>query len=108
MLFENPHVRVFEGRTSYWPEEPDAQSPANVLVSLDWIRLKLTLPDGKTVIHDFSPNQVQWIGEGRKHSWEAIARQRTRDCDRSEGSSAGGRRLTREAVGALATVFAEP
>jgi hypothetical protein len=33
----------------------------------------LTLPDGKTAIHDFSPSQVLWLGEGGNHSWEALA-----------------------------------
>jgi len=47
--------------------------PPTLLVSLDWIRLKLTLPDGKTAIHDFSPSQALWLGEGGTHSWEALA-----------------------------------
>jgi hypothetical protein len=25
------------------------------------------------VIHDFHPGNVQWLGEGGTHSWEAIA-----------------------------------
>ena len=73
VLFENPHVRVFEGRTSIGRKSPMHNHPPTVLVSVDWIRLKLTLPDGKTAIHDFSPNQVLWLGEGGTHSWEAIA-----------------------------------
>ena len=73
VLFENPHVRVFEGRTSIGRKSPMHNHPPTVLVSLDWIRLKLTQPNGKTVIHDFSPNQVLWLGEGATHSWEAIA-----------------------------------
>ncbi len=73
VLFENPHVRVFEGRTSIGRKSPMHNHPPTVLVSLDWIRLKLTQPDGKTAIHDFSPNQVLWLGEGATHSWEAIA-----------------------------------
>jgi hypothetical protein len=42
-------------------------------VSLEWIRLKLTLPDGKTTIHDFSPGQVLWLPKGGEHAWEALA-----------------------------------
>jgi hypothetical protein len=73
VLFENPHVRVFEGRTSHGRTSPMHNHPPTLLVSLDWMRLKLTLPDGKTVIHDFSPSQVLWLGEGGTHSWEALA-----------------------------------
>ncbi len=73
VLFENPHVRVFEGRTSIGRTSPMHNHPPSLYVSLDWMRLKLTLPDGKTVIHDFSPGQVLWFGEGGTHSWEAIA-----------------------------------
>ena len=47
--------------------------PPSVLVSLEWMRLKLTLPDGKTTIHDFSPGQVLWMDQGGEHSWEALA-----------------------------------
>jgi hypothetical protein len=73
VLFENPHVRVFEGRTSVGRRSPMHSHPPMLLVSIDWIRLKLALPDGKTVIHDFSPGQVLWLEDGGEHSWEAIA-----------------------------------
>ena len=73
VLFENPHVRVFEGRTSSGRKSPMHSHPPSVYVSLDWMRLKLTLPDGKTLIHDFSPAQVLWFEKGGEHSWEAIA-----------------------------------
>ncbi|MGH8131096.1 MAG: hypothetical protein ACRES3_09620 [Steroidobacteraceae bacterium] len=73
VLFENPHVRVFEGRTSHGRKSPMHSHPPTLLVSLDWIRLKLTLPDGKTIIHDFSPSQVLWLADGGEHSWEALA-----------------------------------
>ncbi|HEU5468479.1 MAG TPA: hypothetical protein VFU77_04170 [Steroidobacteraceae bacterium] len=73
VLFENPHVRVFEGRTSHGRSSPMHSHPPSVLVSLEWMRLKLTLPDGKTTIHDFSPGQVLWLDQGGVHSWEALA-----------------------------------
>lgn len=73
VLFENPHVRVFEGRTSAGRTSPMHSHPPSVYVSLDWMRLKLTLPDGKAVIHDFSPAQVFWFEKGGEHSWEALA-----------------------------------
>ena len=47
--------------------------PPTLLISLDWIRLKLTLPDGKKAIHDFHQGEVLWVGEGGTHSWEATA-----------------------------------
>ena len=73
VLFENPHVRVFEGRASPGNSSPMHKHPPTLLVSLDWIRLELTLPDGKSVIHDFSPGQLLWFGEGATHSWRALA-----------------------------------
>lgn len=73
VLFENPHVRVFEGRTSHGRRSPMHSHPPTVLVSLEWIRLKLTLPDGKTTIHDFSPGQVLWLPQGGEHAWEALS-----------------------------------
>lgn len=73
VIMENPHVRVFEGRTSHGRTSPMHSHPPTVLVSLDWMRLKLTLPDGKTAIHDFSTGQVLWLPEGGTHSWQALA-----------------------------------
>jgi hypothetical protein len=73
VLFENPHVRVFEGRTSVGRKSPMHSHPPTLLISQDWMRLKLTMSDGKTGIHDFHPGGVQWLGEGGTHSWDAIA-----------------------------------
>jgi len=73
VLFENPHVRVFEGRTSHGRASGMHSHPPTLLISLDWIRMKLTLPDGNTVIHDFSVGQPLWLPDGGTHSWEAIA-----------------------------------
>ena len=73
VLFENPHVRVFEGRASHGNSSPMHWHPATLLVSLDWLRLRLTQPDGTKIIHDFYPGQVLWFPEGSEHSWEALA-----------------------------------
>jgi hypothetical protein len=73
VLFDNAHVRVFEGRTSHGRKSPMHSHPPSLLVSQDWIRLKLTLPDGKSTIFDFHPGQVLWLPEGGTHSWETIA-----------------------------------
>lgn len=73
VLFENAHVRVFEGRTSHGRSSPMHSHPPSLLISQDWIRLLLTLPDGKTAIHDFHPGQALWLPLGGTHSWQAIA-----------------------------------
>jgi hypothetical protein len=73
VLFENPHVRVFEGRTSHGRTSPMHSHPPTALISVDWIRLRLTQPDGKQMMHDFSPGQVLWLPKGGEHSWEAVA-----------------------------------
>ncbi len=73
VLFENPHVRVFESRVSPGNSSPMHKHPPTLLVSLDWMRMEMTLPDGKSVIHDFSPGQVLWVGAGATHSWRALA-----------------------------------
>lgn len=73
ILFENAHVRVYEGRTSHGHTSPMHSHPPLVTVSLDWMRMKFGLPDGKSVIHDFSPAQVLWFGDGAEHSWEVLA-----------------------------------
>ncbi len=73
VLFDNAHVRVFEGRTSHGRRSPMHSHPPSLLVTQDWIRLKLTLPDGKSSIFDFHPGQVMWLPEGGTHSWETIA-----------------------------------
>lgn len=70
VLFENPHVLVFEGRASHGATSPMHAHPPTVLVSLDSGRMKFTTPDGKTLIHDFSPGKMQWFAEGGTHSWE--------------------------------------
>jgi len=73
VILENPHVRVFEGRASHGNTSPMHSHPPTLLVSLDWMRLRLTLPDGKSIIHDFSPGQVLWFADGATHSWQALA-----------------------------------
>jgi len=73
VLFENAHVRVFEGRTSHGRSSPMHSHPPTLLISQDWIRLVLTLPDGKSMVHDLHPGQALWVPEGGTHSWKAVA-----------------------------------
>ncbi|MEO5935890.1 MAG: hypothetical protein ABIP81_01615 [Terriglobales bacterium] len=73
VLFENDHVRVFDGRATKGRTSVMHSHPPTLLVHLTRARLRLTLPDGKTVIYDFTPGQVNWAGEGMEHSWEALS-----------------------------------
>ncbi|MFZ2509417.1 MAG: hypothetical protein WAW79_13205 [Steroidobacteraceae bacterium] len=73
VFFENPHVRVYEGRASHGMKSPMHKHPPSLVVSLDWMRMKSTGPDGKAGILDFSPGMVLWIGDGLTHSWECLA-----------------------------------
>lgn len=73
VIMENPHVRVFEGRLSHGASSPMHRHPPFLLVSLDWVRLKVNLPDGTNNIFDLSPGMVVWLGEGATHSWKALA-----------------------------------
>lgn len=73
VLFENDHVRVFEARGSAGSKSAMHSHPPTLLVSLKRARFKLTLPDRTTVVHDFSPGQVLWFGDGMEHSWELLA-----------------------------------
>lgn len=73
VLFENDHVRVFDGKGSKGRTSPMHSHPPALLVPLGRARLRLTLPDGNKVIHDFTPGQVMWAGEGMEHSWEMLA-----------------------------------
>jgi quercetin dioxygenase-like cupin family protein len=72
VVFENEHVRVFEGRAAPGRKSPMHSHPPFVLVSLGSARLKLTLPDGGTQILDLRPGQVLWM-VGAEHSWEMLA-----------------------------------
>lgn len=73
VLFENDHVRVFDGKGSRGGKSPMHSHPPTLMVPLGRARFRLTLPDGNKVIHDFTPGQVMWAGEGMEHSWEMLS-----------------------------------
>lgn len=73
VLFENDHVRVFDGRATAGARSPMHSHPPSVLVMLGHGRGQLTLPGGNTVIVDYTPGQVLWAGEGMQHSWEMLS-----------------------------------
>lgn len=73
VLFENDHVRVFDGRGVKGRKTPMHTHPPTLLVPLAVSRMRLTQPDGKTAILDFSPGKILWAGDGMEHSWEMLA-----------------------------------
>ena len=48
--------------------------PPLVAVSLGKARLRMTTPDGKSMIFDLNPAQAIWM-ENVEHSWEVLAGQ---------------------------------
>ncbi len=73
VLFENEHVRVFDGRASKGRKSPMHSHPPSLLVALGQGRAKVTLPDGTSMMHDYTPGAVLWAGDGMEHSWEMIS-----------------------------------
>ena len=72
VLFENDHVRVFDGRAAKGRKSPMHSHPPFVFVSLGTARMNLALPDGKSVIFDTYPGQVIWM-ENAEHAWEILS-----------------------------------
>ena len=73
VLFENEHVRVFDGRASKGMKSAMHSHPPTVLVTLGEGRARLTLRDGATALHDYTPGSVLWAGDGMEHSWEMLS-----------------------------------
>lgn len=73
VLFENDHVRVFEARASHPAASPMHSHPPFVFIGLEAARVKMRLPDGKSVMFDVYPGQVMWAGDGMEHSWELLS-----------------------------------
>lgn len=73
VLFENDHVRVFDGRASKGRKSPMHSHPPSLLVTLGEGRARLTMRDGARVLHDYTPGSVLWAGEGMEHSWEMLS-----------------------------------
>lgn len=73
VLFENEHVRVLDGRASKGRKSPMHSHPPSVLIALAEGRGRLTLPDGSTVLHDYTPRSVLWVEGGTEHSWEMLS-----------------------------------
>lgn len=73
VLFENEHVRVYDGRATAGTRSPMHSHPPSLIVMLGQGRGRLTLPDGNKAILDYTPGQVMWAGEGMRHSWEMLS-----------------------------------
>jgi quercetin dioxygenase-like cupin family protein len=73
VLFENEHVRVYDGRATAGARSPMHSHPPSLLVMLGQGRGQLTLPDGNKVIVDYTPSEVVWAGESMQHSWEMLS-----------------------------------
>ena len=72
VLFENDHVRVFDGRAAKGRKSPMHSHSPFVFVSLGTARMNMALPDGKTVMFDTYPGQVIWM-ENAEHAWEILS-----------------------------------
>ncbi|MEX2110990.1 MAG: hypothetical protein WD802_10325 [Gemmatimonadaceae bacterium] len=72
VLFENDHVRVFDGRAAKGKKSPMHSHPPFAFVSLGTARMNLALPDGKAIMFDTYPGQVIWM-ENAEHSWEILS-----------------------------------
>jgi quercetin dioxygenase-like cupin family protein len=73
VLLENEHVRVFRALAAAGDTSPMHSHPPFVLISLGQARLRLTMPDGESVIFDLLPGDVRWLGDGLEHSWEVLS-----------------------------------
>jgi len=71
VLLENDRVRVLEVRHQPGVKEPMHSHPAYVSYYLDATRVKVTLPDGKTVEKDRKAGEVQF-SEPVTHALENI------------------------------------
>jgi quercetin dioxygenase-like cupin family protein len=74
VLFENDHVRVFEGLASHGARSPRHSHQPFVLISLGKSRMRLTNADGTSGILDLNRGQVIWLPQA-EHSWELLAGQ---------------------------------
>jgi quercetin dioxygenase-like cupin family protein len=74
VIMENERVRVFEVLAAPGDKSPMHTHPPLVAVSLGKARLRMTTPDGKSMIFDVNPAQAIWM-ENVEHSWEVLAGQ---------------------------------
>ena len=73
VLFENDHVRVFDGRATKGQRSPMHSHPPTLIVMMGKGRGKITTRDGSSFLLDYTPGQVLWADDGMEHSWEMVS-----------------------------------
>lgn len=71
VVFENDRVRVLDVRHEPGGKEPMHTHPAYVGIALTNLTMKITSPDGKTVVKERKAGDVNW-GEPVSHSIENV------------------------------------
>jgi quercetin dioxygenase-like cupin family protein len=71
VIFENDRVRVFDVQHQPGGKEPMHSHPAYVAYYLGDTTMKVTSPDGKTVVKDRKAGEVVW-GEPTTHAVENV------------------------------------
>jgi hypothetical protein len=71
VVFENKHIRVYEGMASQGARSPEHSHPPTVLISTTKSRFKVT-SSGEAWYYDFNPFHVRWIGHF-EHEWKVVA-----------------------------------
>jgi beta-alanine degradation protein BauB len=73
IILENEYVRVIEALAGPGYSTPmHSHSYGLAVISLGRPRLRLTLPDGNSMIVDLRPGEVVWLDAG-SHAWEVVA-----------------------------------
>lgn len=73
VLFENDHVRVYDGRATKGQRSPMHSHPPTLIVMLAKGRGKITMSNGSSFLLDYTPGEVLWLGDGGEHSWEMVS-----------------------------------
>jgi len=71
VLLENDRVRVLEFRNKPGKKSAMHTHPAYIVYTLTAGKIKVTLPDGKTIDRESSANEV-FFNEGEAHTIEAL------------------------------------
>jgi quercetin dioxygenase-like cupin family protein len=72
VLLENEHVRVIEYRIEPGQSEPWHTHPAKVMYVLESGTLKITLPDGESLVAEEEAGVARWMGPVGRHFGENV------------------------------------
>lgn len=76
VVFENEHVQVIKALASPGATSPMHTHPGGgVVISLDYARTALRMPDGTTGFGSLSPGTVTWVGDKVEHAWTVLSGQ---------------------------------